>query len=74
MLQLLPFCSYYTLHRQELFSNATVVFALTLLTPPKQADFEQVSPDVDVKHSDEEEVDVEALNSHPAKSGQQRPV
>lgn len=56
------------------FWGHSVVFALTLLTPPKQADFEQVSPDVDIKHSDEEEVDVEALHSHPAKGGHQRPV
>lgn len=47
---------------------------LTWLTPPYQADFEQVFPDVDIKHSDEEEVDVEALHSHPAEGGQQGPV
>lgn len=47
---------------------------VTWLTPAHQADFEQVSPDVDVEHSDEEEVNMEALHSHPAEGSQQGPV
>lgn len=43
----------------------------TLLTPSHQAEFEQVSPDIDVEDSDKEKVDVEPFQGHPAESGQQ---
>lgn len=44
------------------------------LTPSHQAEFEQVSSDVDVEDSDEEKVEVESLQSCPAEGGQHGPV
>lgn len=44
---------------------------MTPLTPSHQAEFKQVSPDVDVEDSDEEKVEVEPLQSHPAEGSQQ---
>lgn len=44
---------------------------VTGLTPAYQAEFEQVSPDVDVEHLDEEQIEVKALQRHPAEGDQQ---
>lgn len=42
-----------------------------LLTPSHHSKFEKVSLDIDIENSDYEKIDVEALQSHPAKRGQQ---
>lgn len=44
------------------------------LTPSHQAEFEQVSPYVDVEDLDEEKVEVESLQCCPGEGGQQGPV
>lgn len=44
------------------------------LTPRHQAELEHVFPDVDVKDSDEEQVEMEPFQSHPEEGGQQGPV
>lgn len=51
--------------------SVALCFALLLLTPSHQAEFEQVSPDVDVEDSDQEQVEVEPFQSHPSEGGQQ---
>lgn len=47
---------------------------VTPLTPSHHAELEQVSPDIDVEDSDEEKVEVEPLQGHPAEGGQQAVV
>lgn len=44
---------------------------MTPLTPPHHAELEQVSPDVDVEDSDQQKIEVEPLQGHPAERGQQ---
>lgn len=46
----------------------------TSLTPSNQAEFEQVSPDIDVKDPNEQKVDLKPLQSTPGQGGQQRPM
>lgn len=44
------------------------------LTPRHQAELEHIFLDVDVKDSDEEQVEMEPFQSHPDEGGQQGPV
>lgn len=41
------------------------------LTPSHHAEFEQVSPDVDVEDFDQQKVEMQTLQGHPAERGQQ---
>lgn len=40
------------------------------LTPPQDTKFEQISPDVDVEDTYEQQVEVEALNGEPGEQAQ----